>query len=80
MRIFEQNYDFEQDQLIGGEAEYNGDTSLEELYYFSKYVIIADVDAKIDKKIPILIILSALFLFSINPKYIFSNENLNNLI
>ena len=51
MRIFDQNYDFEQDQLVGGEAEYTGDPSLEELYYFSKYVIVA---GRMEKEIPIL--------------------------
>ena len=51
MRIFDQNYDFEQDQLVGGEAEYHGDPTLEELYYFCKYIIIA---GRMEKEIPIL--------------------------
>ena len=51
MRIFDQNYDFEQDELVGGEAEYSEDPSLEELYYFCKYVIVA---GRMEKEIPIL--------------------------
>lgn len=51
MRIFEFNYDFEKDQLVGGEAPYEGDPSLEDLYYFAKYVI---VQGRMEKEIPIL--------------------------
>lgn len=51
MRIFDQNYDFDRDQLIGGESEYLGNPSLEELYYYCKYVIIS---GRMEKEIPIL--------------------------
>lgn len=51
MRVMDQNYDFEQDRLVGGEAEYTGDPSLEELYYYCKYVII---QGRMEKEIPIL--------------------------
>ena len=51
MRIFEHNYDFENDQLVGGVPEYQGDPSLEEMYYFCKYVIIT---GRMEKEIPIL--------------------------
>lgn len=51
MRIFEHNYDFENDELVGGVAEYQGDPSLEEMYYFCKYVIIT---GRMEKEIPIL--------------------------
>ena len=51
MRIFDQNYDFETDQLVGGESEYKGNPSLEELYYYCKYVII---QGRMEKEIPIL--------------------------
>lgn len=51
MRIFDLNYDFDTDQLVGGEAEYQGDPTLEELYYFCKYVIIS---GRMEKEIPIL--------------------------
>lgn len=40
MRIFDQNYDFEADQLVGGVQQYVEDPSLEELYYYCKYIII----------------------------------------
>ena len=36
---------------MGGVAEYQGDPSLEEMYYFSKYVIIT---GRMEKEIPIL--------------------------
>ena len=50
MRIFDQNYDFENDQLVGG--GYQGpDPTLEELYYFCKYIIIS---GRMEKEIPIL--------------------------
>lgn len=51
MRIFDTNYDFEYDQLVGGEVQYSGDPSLEEIYYFCKYVI---VSGRMEKEIPIL--------------------------
>ena len=51
MRIFDQNYDFETDELVGGEAQYQGNPTLEELYYFCKYVIIS---GRMEKEIPIL--------------------------
>jgi len=51
MRIFDQNYDFETDELVGGEAKYQGNPTLEELYYFCKYVIIS---GRMEKEIPIL--------------------------
>ena len=52
MRVMDQNYDFEQDRLVGGEAEYTGEhPSLEELYYYCKYVII---QGRMEKEIPIL--------------------------
>ena len=51
MRIFDQNYNFETDELVGGEQQYNGDPSIEELYYFCKYVIIS---GRMEKEIPIL--------------------------
>jgi len=50
-RIFDHNYDFESDQLVGGVNEYQGDPSLEELYYYCKYVI---VQGRMEKEIPIL--------------------------
>jgi hypothetical protein len=51
MRIFDQNYDFDRDQLVGGESMYLGEPSLEELYYYCKYVI---VSGRMEKEIPIL--------------------------
>mmetsp|Transcript_24521 Transcript_24521/g.17240 ORF Transcript_24521/g.17240 Transcript_24521/m.17240 type:complete len:100 (-) Transcript_24521:256-555(-) len=52
MRIFDQNYDFERDFLNGGESTYLGeDPTLEELYYYCKYVIIT---GRMEKEIPIL--------------------------
>ena len=51
MRIFDQNYNFESDKLVGGETEYQGNPSLEELYYYCKYVII---QGRMEKEIPIL--------------------------
>jgi hypothetical protein len=51
MRVFDQNYDFERDELIGGESMYLGNPTLEELYYYFKYVIIS---GRMEKEIPIL--------------------------
>ena len=51
MRIFDQNYDFDRDELIGGESMYLGNPTLEELYYYYKYVIIS---GRMEKEIPIL--------------------------
>jgi len=51
MRIFDHNYNFENDELVGGVAEYQGDPALEEMYYFCKYVIIS---GRMEKEIPIL--------------------------
>jgi len=51
MRIFDQNYDFDRDELVGGESMYLGDPHLEELYYYCKYVIIS---GRMEKEIPIL--------------------------
>ena len=51
MRIFDQNYDFEKDQLVGGESMYLGNPTLEEVYYYCKYVIIS---GRMEKEIPIL--------------------------
>lgn len=51
MRIFDSNYDFESDSLVGGEATYSENPTLEELYYFCKYIIIS---GRMEKEIPIL--------------------------
>lgn len=51
MRIFDMHYDFAQDLLVGGESMYLGPPSLEELYYYCKYVIIS---GRMEKEIPIL--------------------------
>lgn len=51
MRVFDQNYNFERDQLVGGESLYLGDPSIDELYYYCKYVIIS---GRMEKEIPIL--------------------------
>ena len=52
MRIFDQNYDFARDELIGGETVYlPGNPDLEELYYYCKYVVIS---SRMEKEIPIL--------------------------
>mmetsp|Transcript_15465 Transcript_15465/g.10827 ORF Transcript_15465/g.10827 Transcript_15465/m.10827 type:complete len:114 (+) Transcript_15465:2787-3128(+) len=51
MRIFDSNYSFETDQLQGGESVYMGDPTLEEVYYYCKYVVIA---GRMEKEIPIL--------------------------
>lgn len=49
MRIYDQNYNFEEDCLH--EAEYSGNPSIEELYYYCKYIIIS---GRMEKEIPIL--------------------------
>lgn len=53
MRIFDFSYDFEQDELTGGESqlEHVMNPSLEEIYYYCKYVIIT---GRMEKEIPIL--------------------------
>ena len=51
MRIFDQNYNFDKDELVGGVSQYKGDPALEELYYFCKYIII---QGRMEKEIPIL--------------------------
>ena len=51
MRVFDQNYDFHKDQLLGGESQYMGDPAIEEIYYYCKYVI---VSGRMEKEIPIL--------------------------
>lgn len=51
MRIFDQNYNHSTDQLVGGESQYMGDPSIEEIYYYCKYVI---VSGRMEKEIPIL--------------------------
>jgi len=51
LRIFDQNYDFDKDQLVGGESAFLGNPTLEEIYYYCKYVIIS---GRMEKEIPIL--------------------------
>jgi len=53
MRIFDSNYDFEQDELYGGESALSNaqNPTLEEVYYYCKYVIIT---GRMEKEIPIL--------------------------
>lgn len=51
MRVFDQNYDFNKDELVGGESMYLGDPAIEEIYYYCKYVI---VSGRMEKEIPIL--------------------------
>lgn len=54
MRIFDYNYDFETDELGGDSRISEGammSPSLEELYYYCKYVIIT---GRMEKEIPIL--------------------------
>lgn len=51
MRIFDQCYDFERDELMEIESEYLCDPTLEEVYYYCKYVI---VSGRMEKEIPIL--------------------------
>lgn len=51
MRIFDQNYSHATDELVGGESQYMGDPSIEEIYYYCKYVI---VSGRMEKEIPIL--------------------------
>ena len=51
MRIFDYHYDFATDQIKFNEAEMLMNPSLEELYYYCKYVIIS---GRMEKEIPIL--------------------------
>ena len=53
MRIFDYTYDFEMDELAGGESQFDNiqNPSLEEIYYYCKYVIIT---GRMEKEIPIL--------------------------
>jgi hypothetical protein len=51
MRVFDQNYSFDNDTLMGGESVYLGNPTLEEMYYYCKYVIIS---GRMEKEIPIL--------------------------
>lgn len=51
MRVFDQNYSFTNDTLMGGESVYMGNPTLEEMYYYCKYVIIS---GRMEKEIPIL--------------------------
>ena len=50
MRIYDANYNFEKDELVGGETKFEM-PQLEEIYYFCKYVI---VSGRMEKEIPIL--------------------------
>jgi hypothetical protein len=51
MRIFDYQYDFELDE-VGGTSQISvSNPSLEEIYYFCKYVIIT---GRMEKEIPIL--------------------------
>lgn len=50
MRIFDKYYDFEYDQIVEGDYE-DMNPSLEEIYYFCKYIIIS---GRMEKEIPIL--------------------------
>ena len=50
MRIFHQNYDFKLDKLIGPD-QFMGEPSIEEIYYYCKYII---VSGRMEKEIPIL--------------------------
>lgn len=53
MRIFDYSYDFELDELNSGESQLMSpvNPSLEEIYYFCKYMIIT---GRMEKEIPIL--------------------------
>jgi hypothetical protein len=51
MRIFDQFYDFEKDEVTIADASMSLNASLEELYYYCKYVIIT---SRMEKEIPIL--------------------------
>lgn len=52
MRIFDYNYDFEKDELnLNTRVENPINSTLEELYYYCKYVIIT---GRMEKEIPIL--------------------------
>ena len=51
LRIYDQSYDFERDEVADNESMYLGNPTLEELYYYCKYVIIS---GRMEKEIPIL--------------------------
>ena len=51
MRIFDYHYDFKNDSMSYNESELIQNPSLEELYYYCKYVIIS---GRMEKEIPIL--------------------------
>jgi hypothetical protein len=51
MRIFDVNYDFSKDELASGDKIYLEYPTLEEIYYYCKYVI---VSGRMEKEIPIL--------------------------
>jgi hypothetical protein len=53
LRIFDANYDFLKDQVNGGQGEtpFVSNPTIEELYYYCKYVIIS---GRMEKEIPIL--------------------------
>jgi len=51
MRIFDVNYDFAKDELASGDKIYLEYPTLEEIYYYCKYVI---VSGRMEKEIPIL--------------------------
>ena len=51
MRVFDYHYDFKADELKGLEDDYVDVPTLEELYYYCKYVIIS---GRMEKEIPIL--------------------------
>ena len=51
LRIYDQSYDFERDEVADNESTYLGNPTLEELYYYCKYVIIS---GRMEKEIPIL--------------------------
>ena len=51
MRIFDVNYDFGKDELASGDKIYLEYPTLEEIYYYCKYVI---VSGRMEKEIPIL--------------------------
>ena len=51
MRVFDYHYDFKADELRGYEDGYVDVPTLEELYYYCKYVIIS---GRMEKEIPIL--------------------------
>lgn len=51
MRVYDQYYNFETDKLEYPDDCVNQDPSLEELYYYCKYIIIS---GRMEKEIPIL--------------------------